>query len=379
MFEKIFSASPEHPRAIPVIPCIGNNDVQPHNYIKLNDEVLPFFENLWDQWIPKDQRKYFLEGGYFAADVAPHLRVLSINTMYFLKKNPFAKSCQRKSSPGHAHFVWYKQQLEKARKDNVKVYVIGHVPPSPREFLSSCLTDYLSITAEYPDVVYGHFYSHLNMDHFLLYDKREQEIHSSADEEEFIEKEVQSKPLNIPFLEDSHTHDDEVTIQRNVLEYIGWLETMYDDIDEFENKHPDRHKKKHSVQRPFDSEPVVAIHVAPSVFPVYMPAIRIYRYEINDAGKRPFGALLGYSQYVSNITTYNNEQRHKNPRDPLNYTLEYDTSTLYGLSDLSVDTYIEFADILTKKDDPVSKKLWSTYVNNVFVQTQNNTFSHLLK
>ncbi|OAD07639.1 hypothetical protein MUCCIDRAFT_130734, partial [Mucor lusitanicus CBS 277.49] len=190
MMSDLFCSSPEHPRAIPVVPVIGNNDVQPHNYIALNDDVLYFFEKLWDHWIPKKQRKDFLEGGYFAVDVAPGLRVLSINTMFFLKKNPLAKSCSKKSSSGHHHMKWYKQQLRKARHDNVKVYVIGHVPPSPRDFFKSCMTDYMSITADYSDVVHGHFYGHLNMDHFLLYDKREQEIHNSEE-------------LQLPYLEDS--------------------------------------------------------------------------------------------------------------------------------------------------------------------------------
>ncbi|KAF1801779.1 Metallo-dependent phosphatase-like protein [Mucor lusitanicus] len=374
MMSDLFCSSPEHPRAIPVVPVIGNNDVQPHNYIALNDDVLYFFEKLWDHWIPKKQRKDFLEGGYFAVDVAPGLRVLSINTMFFLKKNPLAKSCSKKSSSGHHHMKWYKQQLRKARHDNVKVYVIGHVPPSPRDFFKSCMTDYMSITADYSDVVHGHFYGHLNMDHFLLYDKREQEIHNSEE-------------LQLPYLEDSiEEQHDTASIQRNVREYVDWLKGMYDEIDEFENKHPDRHDQFH--QKPitgkkpknFDPEPVVVVHIAPSVFPVYMPSVRIYRYEYRDSPQQgathTYGTLLGYSQYVANISRYNEEDGHKDPKPPLNFDLEYDTKTLYGLPDLSVDAYIEFADALTQNDTE-SKQLWNTYCKNIFLQTLNSTFDNL--
>lgn len=370
MMSDLFCSSPEHPRAIPVVPVIGNNDVQPHNYIQLNDDVLYFFEKLWDHWIPKKQRKDFLEGGYFAVDVAPGLRVLSINTMFFLKANPLAKSCSKKSSSGHHHMKWYRNQLDKARHDGVKIYVIGHVPPSPRDFFTSCMTDYMSITADFSDVVFGHFYGHLNMDHFLLYDKREQEIHNSE--------------LQLPYLEDSIDQDhDKVNIQRNVREYVNWLKSMYDEIDEFESKHPDRHDLFHQepMQKPpkFDPEPVVVVHIAPSVFPVYMPSVRIYRYEYRDSPEQgathKYGTLLGYSQFVANISRYNEEDGHKDPKPPLGFDLEYDTKTLYGLSDLSVDAYIEFADALTQNDSE-SKQLWNTYCKNMFLQTLNSTFDN---
>ncbi|CAO3635477.1 unnamed protein product [Mucor hiemalis] len=242
MMTDLFSSSPEHPRAIPVVPVIGNNDVQPHNYIDLNDDVLFFFERLWDHWIPKSQRKNFLKGGYFAVDVAPRLRVLSINTMFFLNKNPLAKSCKKKSSSGHMHMKWYKEELQRARRDKFKVYVIGHVPPSPNDFYKSCLSEYMSITASFPDIVYGHFYGHLNIDHFLLFDKREEELRAKFETKEYHRNTVD--PL--PYLETSEQHaagqDNKVTIQKNLSKYIAWLRNMYDDIDEFESKYPDSHK-----------------------------------------------------------------------------------------------------------------------------------------
>lgn len=374
MMLEVFGASPDHPREIPVVPVIGNNDVQPHNYVNLNDNVFYYFEKLWKRWIPKDQRKDYLEGGYFAVDVAPGLRVLSINTMFFLHKNPYATACRKKNSIGHVHMKWYEKQLSKARKENAKVYVIGHVPPSPRDFFKTCLTEYMTITSAYSDVVFGHFYGHLNMDHFLMYDKREQEIHANTEEID----EIQDYSMwEVPFLEDSvqDAPGQEVTIQRNVKEYVTWLKQMYDEIDEFENKHPDRHNQQAPLQ--FDPEPVVVVHIAPSVFPVYMPTVRIYRYEYrkskDEGATHEYGTLLGYSQFVSNISRYNEEDGHKHPKPPLNYTMEYDTKELYGLTDLSVDSYIEFADALTQKDE-ASKNLWNIFCKNIFMQTLNHTF-----
>lgn len=380
MMTNLFSSTPEHPRVIPVVPVIGNNDVQPHNFIDLNDDVLYFFERLWDHWIPNSQRKNFLEGGYFAVDVAPGLRVLSINTMFFLKKNPLAKTCTKKSSSGHAHMKWYKSELKRARTENYKVYVIGHVPPSPNDFFKGCLSEYMSVTASYPDIVYGHFYGHLNMDHFLLYDRREEELRARMESDDLVST-TEEGEIDLPYLEDSTSHaagqDDKVSIQRNVLKYVSWLKDMYDDIDEFENKYPDRHNQKIIHHKKFDYEPVVVIHVAPSVFPVYMPSVRIYRYEYRENEQerqaKEYGTLLGYSQFTANISQYNEVDGHKNPRPSLEYELEYDTEKLYGLKNLSVDAYIEFADMITQKD-PESQQLWDTYRKNIFLRTLNSTF-----
>lgn len=376
MMTDLFSSSPEHPRTIPVVPVIGNNDVQPHNYVDLNDDVLFFFERLWKHWIPKSQRRNFLKGGYFSVDVAPRLRVLSVNTMFFLKKNPLAKSCNKRSSSGHTHMKWYKEELRRARRDKFKVYVIGHVPPSPTDFYKSCLSEYMSITASFPDIVYGHFYGHLNMDHFLLFDKREEELRASLGiSEENDRSQFGLTPRPRISEQDTQGQDDKVAIQRNLSKYIAWLKNMYDDIDEFENKYPDRHKDQKTIHK-HSYEPVVVVHVAPSVFPVYMPSVRIYRYEYRENEKErqadQYGTLLGYSQYVANITKYNEFDSQKNPRPPLKYNLEYDTHELYGLQNLSVDSYIDFADQLTQTDDK-SRNLWSVYCNNILLQTLNGT------
>lgn len=106
-----------------------------------------------------------------------------------------------------------------------------------------------------------------------------------------------------------------------------------------------------------------------------MPSVRIYRYEYRENEKErqagQYGTLLGYSQYVANITSYNEYHSQKNPRPPLNYNLEYDTHELYGLQNLSVDSYIDFADRLTQKDDK-SIKLWNVYCHNILLFTNIN-------
>ncbi|KAI9482664.1 MAG: Metallo-dependent phosphatase-like protein [Benjaminiella poitrasii] len=359
---------------IPVVPVIGNNDVQPHNLIGLHDDVLPFFEKIWDHWIPKTEKKSFLKGGYFAVDVVPNIRVLSMNTMFFLKKNHLAKDCtkKKKKNPGYQHLKWYKQQLNKARTDGMKVYVVGHVPPSPNDFLDGCLNDYVSITSDYSDIVLGHFYGHLNMDHFLIYDTRQE-----------IEKRNR-KPSR---------GNQSMTIQRDAKEYVSWLKDMYRGIVDFENKYSSRQRRKEQQQQRqllhqkpiynsqkeilINNNSVVVVHVAPSVFPIYMPAIRIYRYEYQQPNNNTaYGKLLDFSQYVANISKYNEENGHKDPLPPLSYDLEYNTSELYGLPDLSINSYVQFSDILTQDSRRESKNLWNIYSNNIFMKTLNSTLDY---
>ncbi|KAI8981804.1 Metallo-dependent phosphatase-like protein [Mycotypha africana] len=379
--------------SIPVVPVIGNNDVQPHNGIEKNDDILRSFEKMWSRWIPGDQRQDFLQGGYFAVDVIPEkLRVLAMNTMFFIKKNPAARTCSKKHSVGYMHMRWYKRQLAKARQDQMKVYVIGHVPPSTRDFFKNCMRDYLAITSEYSDVVMGHFYGHLNMDHFLLYDKRQQEEEMDYfNDDEGEENEDGDAASDISIIKESNVPaDDSLTLQRSPKHYVKWLKAMYKKVVDYEEEHPfdEQHRRKNvyesdmKTQRLFSAKttknltlnnnnPITLIYVAPSVFPIYMPSLRIYRYEIDHTTNNGanYGRLLGYTQFVANITRYNQQGSHKYPVIPLEFDLEYDTKDLYSMKELSTKTYLELAKNFTQQED---KTLWDVYCNNIFLQTKTH-------
>ncbi|KAI8344793.1 Metallo-dependent phosphatase-like protein [Chlamydoabsidia padenii] len=318
MMVETFWPTAQDPRHIPLVPSIGNNDVHPHNTIGNDHGILSFYSQLWHPWIPTDQQPTFQSGGYFAVDVGRQLRVLSLNTMYFYNKNDAVRGCHR---PGLAqdHILWFERQLVRARSESIKVYISGHIPPSPRDFRPSCLQAYTRLASSFSDLIVGHFYGHLNMDHFLMYDRS----------------------------------DDSMGITRNVDAYVDWLHDMYSSLD------PKYLEKKMS-----DQTPLVVIQVAPSILPIYFPALRIYRYEINDDNsdpeKLPHGSLLGYQQYFANITRWENDRR------PLEYQLEYDTRQAYGLTDLTVDSYYQLAKEMVEE---TGQTLWTKFVENMFVQT----------
>lgn len=366
---------------IPVIPSFGNNDVFPHNQIggiEVDGDLLYFYEQLWRAWMPLDQRATFRQGGYFIRPVAPRLSVLTLNTMYFYAKNLAVHNCLHPTSPATIQLKWFESQLEKARIAQSKIYVIGHVPPSPRDYKGTCLTEFMRIATNYTDVVMGNFFAHLNMDHFLMFDGRSEKktgpfMGLDNDLDQLIVKQEN---------EEDHL---EFHTERNIQSYMGWLLEMYKDIDPLEDEK----------RAPANGQPsIVVIQVAPSVLPVYHPSVRIYQYEItpddddddgdndddgdddddddDDDDLRPYGTLLGYQQYFANLTKWNDPVN--NNQGPIEYELEYSTKEAYGLEDLSVESYFEFAKLMVE-DTEEGKKLWSTYRNHMVVDTMNYTTS----
>src|SRR3989338_6076866 len=126
-------------RQIPVFPCVGNNDVLPHDSVAQGPNAV--LERLYQSWAPllpsKRAREDFLAGGYYFADVgASSVRVVALNTIYFFAQNQFASNCTDPASPGAVHLRWLKEVISQTTTDHRHVYFIGHVPPS--NWIPSC-------------------------------------------------------------------------------------------------------------------------------------------------------------------------------------------------------------------------------------------------
>lgn len=363
------------PASIPVIPSFGNNDVFPHNQIggpDVDGELLSFYEQMWRPWIPKNQRNTFKQGGYYMTQVAPRLNVLTLNTMYFYTKNHAVQNCLHTNSPAFIQLRWFEEQLKAARATEDRIYVIGHVPPSPRDYKGTCLTEYMRIASNYTDVIMGHFFAHLNMDHFLMFDGRESKANSTTATHANYDITHQKVMTAI----EDYDSDEDVHATRNIKAYLGWLRDMYQDIDPLDDKRAP----------PNSQPPLVVVQVSPSILPVYNPAIRIYQYEINPDDNiddddddedddddddddedelKPHGTLLNYAQYFTNLTKWN----HMPPDRKLEYELEYSTDTTYGMEDLTVESYFELAKSMVDLS-PEGQKLWATYSTHMIVKTK---------
>ncbi|KAG0739662.1 hypothetical protein G6F57_010383 [Rhizopus arrhizus] len=327
-------------RTLPIVPCIGNNDVHPHNELRgiKHNPQLEEFSVLWKDFIPEGQIKSFKKGGYFAIDVAPRLRVLSLNTLYFFSSNDVASTCSDPKGPGHRHVKWMRKQLKKARKDDVKVIIIGHVPPTVKSFKDSCLDDYIKLSTKYADIITGHMYGHANMDHFQIIGKN---LDGSS-----------SSPFSFIENHDSAADDDDhqVAVQKKRKDAGRFIQTL---------KRQYRQAKKARY-----TENLVVINIAPPMLPLFYPTFRINEYE-SDLDSPQFGNWLRYTQYYSNLTHWN--EVHKAPQ----FEIEYATDRDYNMTDLTTESWLDFAANISSKK---GKDVWKSYLDNMFVQTNNQWY-----
>ncbi|CAO3594947.1 unnamed protein product [Absidia cylindrospora] len=210
-------------------------------------------------------------GGYFIQDdVIPGLRIININSMFFFKKNIAISTCDQMDSPGSIQMVWIKEKLELAKKDNMMVYIMGHVPPNDDDgellFTASCHSQYYQLLGEYGDIIAGHFTGHTNNDMLTAV-----------------------VPTGETFGPVSATPDENSLRVLNV----GHVSTM--------------------------------LFNAPSIIPVNNPAIRIYNYETAHGKGHPFGTILDWDQYYVDLNRANQVGK-------ISYELEYRASELYGVN-----------------------------------------------
>ncbi|CAO3687866.1 unnamed protein product [Umbelopsis vinacea] len=370
---------------VPIVPSFGNNDCYPHNIFYGGGPTNPTirrFLDIWRPFIPYDQLHTFQMGGYFAVDVIPgKIRVLALNTLYFYNSNAAVDGCDVEGDPGKDHMDWLDTQLELARQLKLKVHITGHVPPRPNAYYGSCLTAYTRIAQKYSDIILGHWYGHVNMDHFVLLDDED----------------------------DAHLSDmntlDQVHALKDIPRYLKELHGRY---------------KRASTSNATNQ---IVINITPPVLPVYLPTFRIIHYDVGDIESPTFGDLHGYSQYYSNITYWNDHQPKKpkstvsldeedadlednlvnddeqdsynspddetvidtikkrrppprritkkpkqGPMPYIEFQLEYTTEKDLGMKDLSVESWVDLARRLTRKGKE-GKKFWRSYIDKIFVQT----------
>ena len=108
----------------PIIPVIGNNDVFPHDSLPIGpSEMLNNLNEIWEEWIPLDQKEVFLKGGFYATTPVVGLRVIALNTLFYFKKwcadNSTVKPhCDSDKIDPAGQFSWLSDQLQTAFDNN---------------------------------------------------------------------------------------------------------------------------------------------------------------------------------------------------------------------------------------------------------------------
>ncbi|TVY50126.1 Endopolyphosphatase [Lachnellula occidentalis] len=283
-FAETFSKAddPKNALTIPIISTFGNNDILPHNILLAGpNKWLKTYTDIWDKFIPEEQRHGFERGGWYYVEVIPHkLAVFSLNTLYFFSHNAAVDGCAQRSEPGYEHFEWLRIQLQFMRERGMKAILTGHVPPartdSKQLWDETCWQKYTLWLKQYRDVIVGGIYGHMNIDHFMLHDNREIDILESA-----TSGEVRG------------LMDDEFSVQ-SANDYLEELREHWSDLPNpaaaIKESPVKKNKGKKGKKSKMDKllkqiggpwgERYSLTNVGPSVVPNYFPTLRVIEYNI---------------------------------------------------------------------------------------------------
>jgi sphingomyelin phosphodiesterase acid-like 3 len=197
--EFVIGSLRENLQGVPVYAALGNNDSDCGDYeLDANGAFLSATGKVMAADLPEAERKRaeadFAAGGYFAARLPiPHTRMLVLDDLFMARK--YATCGGKPDAQAAADQVaWLKQQLDEARSEKEKVWVMAHIPPGvdpystatkggnicagkePAMFLSSEAME--ETMAAYGDVIQLAIFAHTHMDELrLLVDRKSAGLH----------------------------------------------------------------------------------------------------------------------------------------------------------------------------------------------------------
>ncbi|KAI1447676.1 Endopolyphosphatase [Annulohypoxylon stygium] len=282
-FVKTFSD--DNGLVVPVVPTFGNNDIYPHNVLMPGpNDILRDYTDIWQPFIPEDQRHSFEFGGWLYVEVIPNkLAVFSLNTLYFFDRNAGIDDCTHPSEPGYQHFDWLRVQLQFMRNRGMKAILMGHVPPARTSgkqlWHETCWQKYTLWLQQYRDVVITGLFGHMNIDHFLLQDTKEIDLAYLG---------AQSSQL----ASIRETMEDEISIEGS-KDYLMELREDWSKLpdpikpQEFgELKKKKKGGKKKKIGGPWAERYQLTL-ISPSVVPNYFPTLRVFEYNITSIEDTP--------------------------------------------------------------------------------------------
>ncbi|CAG8454738.1 10416_t:CDS:2 [Paraglomus occultum] len=396
--------------SVPVIPSIGNNDMHPSNRIGPGpNEILDTLADIWSPFIPPTQQHVFRRGGYFVKEVIPdRLIVISLNTLAFYKANKASDGCSNTNDAGSRQLRWMEEILRRARTRDMKAYIIGHVAPRRKQYMSSCFKKYGRIALKFHDMILGHHFGHSNLDHFFFIsakavvdspsdDTTELGVADEDDKVDSVENNNSDSHINGTSNPLNATRDDKRVYAYAYEEYAEKLLEHYRSVPPLQMLNPEEY---------------TVIHINPSIIPTFFPSLRVFHYnktenwmnaaeisrdtadefyteldedDISDdkdddmhstRGKRSkhrhdpkspshtntFLTALGYTQYFVNLTKAN-----EYPNTKPSWDVEYTTQETYGMRDLTIDSWIKLARKIAK--DGMSGFLWKKVQGHMLVGT----------
>lgn len=157
-----------------VIPTIGNNDAIEHNRLGLSEPLYKELLKLWSRFKGLDihskgeARESFLLGGYWVQSLpnSPTTKVIILNSMFLYIANNHTPDCDIVNSPGGSQLNWLEYKLNQLKNQNIKVYIMGHVPPNDELgapiLHPQCHQRFVNIIGKFHSMILAQFWGHIN-------------------------------------------------------------------------------------------------------------------------------------------------------------------------------------------------------------------------
>ena len=252
---------------IPVVPTLGNNDVYPHNILFAgpNSKTISHYKQMWRDWVPPEQSHTFDRGAYFHMSVAPKLSVVSLNSLYFYENNKAVDGCSSKEEPGSLQLDWLEIQLKLFRQQGIKAWIIGHIPPTERQWYDGCYDRYANLVIEFRDLIVGQLFGHVNIDHFYFTKHKDAASVRATESSSSVDTLTESS-------------QKQVHILKNPLDVLTDARVIFDELPQYSAEM--RSSSKEAIDSTIGH--LAVVNVSPSVVPNYYPTLRVYEYLTNE-------------------------------------------------------------------------------------------------
>ncbi|KAJ2369616.1 Endopolyphosphatase [Coemansia sp. RSA 2610] len=354
------------------------------------------------------------------------ITALSLNTIYWYRANAKVGGCRAKDSPGLAQLAWMRYQLRRARRRGRDVILLGHVLPSRLNYRPSCYHGYARTVTQVAPIpggnatgdsdelpaVHAQLFGHSNVDVWAFVGQEAQWISSrtplpgidpaedeSTDPRTWWEREVDEESGRFgKLIRNVWSADPDEASDASAQAEQRW-EDMADDPPVRFAEAPDtghvvpivaahpvanatasfglpsdfveallKEFKRVLIQDPQNPRLGVTT-ISPSIIPKYLPAFRVFKYlkESPSAPSHkwwhlPRGTLLDYDVFTAPLAKLNKQAAVDFSRF---FGRLYRASEVYGIDDLSIDSYLKWAERLLS-----SKSLRKKFRSLTYLGTQ---------
>ena len=130
----------------------------------------------WGHWLGENHDWSITHGAYYSMNVAPGLRVISLNMNYCMNKNLWL--LLNSTDPAN-ELQWLVYELQLSEFKGEKVHILGHIPPGHVDCVRVWSRNFHAIINRYSSTVTGQFYGHTHTDEFQLFYSEPQQIPSN--------------------------------------------------------------------------------------------------------------------------------------------------------------------------------------------------------